>query len=170
MILFNSRAAALFRRLHRPRTAFVLLVASLALVLGSCDDSVQTYQSRFADFESGSNEVLIVPVIPPPGYALSAALDARTWVPTEFKSGQVPSVTLCTLAEGVDPEGVCFGTEDGDSVAVEEGIIDGNRLVIVALPGEGFTAAKMLDGWHGRAFTSGWDDLGWLGEDSARSR
>jgi hypothetical protein len=131
---------------------------------------MQTYQSRFADFESGSGEVLIVPVIPPPGYALSAALDARTWVPTEFTSGRVPSVTLCTLAEGVDPAGVCFGTEERDSIAVEESIVEGNRLVIVASPGEGFAAAKMLDDWRGQAFTSAWEDLGWLSEDSATSR
>ncbi len=56
------------------------------------------------------------------------------------------------------------------SVVVEESIVEGSRLVIVATSGDGFTAEVMLADWHGLAYTIAWDDLGWLDESSDAGR
>jgi hypothetical protein len=74
------------------------------------------------------------------------------------------------LGEGIEPAGVCYGTEERELVAVEESMVDGHRLVLVASPGDGFTAEEMLADWHGAAFTSMWENLGWLDEAFNTSR
>ena len=160
-------------RCCRSKAVSVCIVIGVLAGLVGCsrgDGSAPTYEARFDDFDQKADQPLIVPVLPPLGYALSPALDARSWVPTEFQSGQVPMVTLCVLDEGIDPAGVCFGTDDNERVLVEESIVEGHRLVLVASPGDGFTADEMLAEWHGAAFTSAWENLGWLDESSDTSR
>jgi len=160
-------------KFRRFRAVWVCIVVGVLAGLAGCgeaDGSAPTYETRFDDFDRQSDQPLIVPVLPPVGYALSPALDTRTWVPTGFQSGRVPTMTLCVLGEEMNPAGVCFGTDDSDRVRIEESIVEGHRLVLVASPGDGFTAAEMLADWHGAAFTSAWEDLGWLDEASDTSR
>ena len=173
-MIAGSFAHGKARYLNSPLRCMVMWVLIVALIgLAGCsrdNESAPTYETRFEDFDSQDNQPLIVPVLPPLGYALNPALDARNWVPTGFKSGRVPIVTLCALGEGVDPAGVCFGTDDRDRIAVEESIVEGHRLVIVAASGDGFTADTMLAEWHSLAFTTAWKDLGWLDERSDAGR
>lgn len=90
-------------------------------------------------------------------------------MPTDFRAGRVPTVTLCVLDQQADPAGVCFGTEQRQRVSVRELTVDGHRMALVASPGDGSTADELQADWHGAAFTSTWQTLGWLGQASGRA-
>ena len=149
--------------------ASALLITCLSCSL-SQQDATRSYGNRFAAYDRQVDEPLVVPVSPPAGYVLFDALDARTWVPTGFDNGRVPTVVLCSIEADLDPAGSCYGTDDADRVVVDESVIDGHRLVIVATSGDGFAAQDMMDDWQGQSFTTEWQDLGWLDEASTTGR
>ena len=140
------------------------VVLAVALVRSMAADATPvSYADRFEAFaEQEVGAPLLVPLDPPPGYALFNALPARTWVPTGFTNGQVPTVTLCPVAPGVDPAGSCYGTEEVDHVAVLDLLVEDQRLVVVAQDGTGHDADGMLDDWRPVTYTSAWRSLDWI--------